>query len=436
MRRAARVPARIVNALRRVKLTGTIVDLDHGRTRSGAELAGLAHALVAREGIRAGQRIGMIAHASSDVFVAQLACMIAGATFVPLSWRATERELDAILASCGARVITVGELAAPAAEPIAIDPEAIVQRLFTSGTTGAPRGIAIRGRQLIENARATITTCALTDRDRVYACLPMFHTGGLNCLATPALAAGATVYVARFDARSAVTAISDHAITSIVAVPAMYERMLDAGLRAGSLRNALVGGAPVGETLRTRAKHAGLALRQGYGSTEAGPNLFDFGDDTVGWPVPNLEVRIELGELWLRGPQVSESGIDEDGWLHTGDLVECTARGYRIVGRAKDMYISGGENVYPAEVELAIAEHPDIAEVAVVGVADPKWGEVGAAMIVPRTAISTDALATWLRTRIAGYKVPRTWRVLDELPRTSTGKVARGVLRELVSQHG
>jgi fatty-acyl-CoA synthase len=454
-----------------MELAGTTIDLDTGATRTN--LRGLAArwaAELANLGVVAGDRVAVCALGTGDVFVLQAACGRLGAALVPLSWRASPRELAAILDgvrpaivlhdATGDELVTAADpfrrhanrsplhrralaslpqdpLLTPSIDPDP-DPDAIAQILFTSGTTGKPRGVVIRWRQLAANAEATRRTAFLTCTDRVLACLPLFHTGGLNCLATPVLALGGTVVVAsRFDAVQAVAAIDDCEITALIAVPSIYERLLDAGLAATpSLRVLLVGGAPVSPALLARCTERGLALRQGYGLTEAGPNCFDFGTDTVGEPV--LDARLVNGELWLRGPQVAGQYLvdgelvpatDGDGWLHTGDLLERSPRGYRVVGRKKDMYISGGENVYPAEVELALADHPAIAEVCVIGVADPTWGEVGLAAIVPRGDVDTAAVAAWARDRLAAYKIPKRWQLCDDLPRTASGKVARDELR-------
>jgi len=455
-----------------MELVGTLIDADTGRTRSPATVQRLAArwaaALAEEHGVAAGDRVAVLAHGSTDVFVLQAACGRLGAALVPLSWRATPSELADILACAAPKLVvhddhgglllgalpvrraTIGEL--PATEISAGGPlphaDAIAQILFTSGTTGRPRGVVIRWRQLAANAAATARSAGLTAADRVLACLPLFHTGGLNCLATPVLALGGTVVVApRFDAARALDAIHRYAITALIGVPAIYERLLEAGLdraRAKALRVLLVGGAPVAPALIARCRELGFRLRQGYGLTEAGPNLFDFGPTagpgvgTIGRPVAGLDAKLVEGELWLRGPYVADSYLidgelvaatDADGWLHTGDLLVETEYGYRVVGRRKDMFISGGENVYPAEVELALAGHPAIAEVAVIGVADPQWGEVGLAAIVPRAAIDPPALAAWARERLAAYKIPRRWELCDDLPRTASGKVARDELR-------
>jgi fatty-acyl-CoA synthase len=216
-----------------------------------------------------------------------------------------------------------------------------------------------------------------------------------------------------------------------------------------------------------RVREGGVAMKEGFGLTECGPNCFAMPTDeaphrpgSVGWPVPFLEMRLvredgsdvevgEPGELLLRGPQCfsgyfddaarTAEAFDADGWLRTGDLATRGADGdYRICGRRKEMFISGGENVYPGEVEAALVAHPAVAAVSVIGVPDPKWGEVGRAFVVPRAGrqVDADALLGWVRTRLAGYKVPRHVTLLPELPTLGSGKVDRGALRALARGDG
>ncbi|MBP9107386.1 MAG: AMP-binding protein, partial [Gemmatimonadaceae bacterium] len=231
-----------------------------------------------------------------------------------------------------------------------------------------------------------------------------------------------------------------------------------------SLRCFISGGAPCPVSLMERVRAAGYGMKEGFGLTECGPNCFSMPLDeaprrpgSVGWPVPFLEMRLarvdgseaepdEAGELLLRGPQMfsgyfddpvrTDESVTSDGWLRTGDLAVRDADGaYRICGRRKEMFISGGENVYPGEVESVLIEHPSVAEVAVIGVGDAKWGEVGRAFVVVRrgAAVVPDELLRWGRARLAAYKVPKGVTVLSELPRLGSGKVDRGALVALAS---
>jgi fatty-acyl-CoA synthase len=459
----------------------------------------LAAALDAR-GVAVGDRVAALAYNAREIFELLYACGRIGAMLVPLNWRLSSRELEVIVRDAAPALLAVGrgleeegaalaaacgvkrdldfgaetsayERAIADASPFAggahdRDRAAVV--LYTSGTTGTPKGAMLSWRQIAFNAEATIGACELDERDRCLGFLPLFHTGGLHCLATPLLRrGGAVVLMESFDASAAVRAIADHHITAAIAVPTVYEMLADAGLdreTAASLRVLLVGGAPCPPRLFERFDRLGCTLRQGYGLTEVGPNCFTFTPDdparrhAVGRPMPGTEARLwtdegreaapgEPGELQLRGPHVTlgylnkpeltAEALDAGGWFRTGDLASRDEAGdYVIVGRKKEMFISGGENVYPAEVERALAEHPGVAEVCVVGVPDARWGEVGMAVLVPRAGVDleAEALRRFARARLAGYKVPRRWEVVRELPRTTTGKIARAAVRALADR--
>jgi fatty-acyl-CoA synthase len=220
-----------------------------------------------------------------------------------------------------------------------------------------------------------------------------------------------------------------------------------------SLRRAVVGGAPMPEALLEEWSGRGVDIVQGYGLTEAAPNVLCVPPDDArrraGWagkPYPYVEVELSPeGELLVRGPNVfagywrnpeaTREAFTADGWLRTGDVAERDAEGfYRIRGRLKDMYISGGENVYPAEVEAVLHEHPAVADAAVVGVPDERWGEVGVAFVVPRGEVSEEALVRFVRERLARFKAPKAVRFVDALPRSGMNKVLKDELRASVTQ--
>lgn len=488
--------------------TPALIEAAYGRTMSYADLARAAHALACvleqRGRVRAGDRVAILCRTRSEVFEALYACARLGAVLVPLNWRLSQRELRGILDDCAPRVLIFdreheraardlaavsGTITAAMALDTCADgaefvpyprpsrtaemsawrpppPEHPAMILYTSGTTGTPKGAMLAWRQIAANAAHTRALCDLGPADRTLVFLPLFHTGGLHCLATPILSAGGTVVLMReFDARAAISAMAEHRITAIIAVPTIYEMLLAAGIGDATLglRWLLMGGAPPAPALFERYQAVGYALNQGYGLTEVGPNCFTLGmgapAGSVGGPVAGTEALLiddagaaidgpGVGELCLRGPHVTlgywqkpeetARALDARGFFHTGDIARRDDQGwYYIVGRKKDMYISGGENVYPAEIERVLLEHPAVAEAAVIGVPDERWGEVGLAVVAlsspsPDMPGDDDSLARmlgpWVRERLAGYKVPRRWHRLPELPRTPTGKVAKAEL--------
>jgi fatty-acyl-CoA synthase len=332
--------------------------------------------------------------------------------------------------------------------------------LYTSGSTGKPKGAILPHRQIFFNAVATTIGWEIGARDVAIVANPFFHTGGWHVFATPLWQRGGTVVLFdQFEPSAFLDAIVQERVTMAFGVPtqiAMMTQSTSWGRPMPSLRFLISGGAPCPEALGERVREAGISFRQGYGLTECGPNCFAISDEEavrrpgfVGWPAPFLEMRLsssgdepgEPGELLLRGPQMfagyfndpvrTAEAVDSDGWLHTGDLAVRDGDGaYRICGRKKDMFISGGENVFPGEVEAALSECPGVAEVVVVGVPDEKWGEVGRAFVLPRSGehITTDAVITHARRRLAGYKVPKSVVLVDDLPRLGSGKADRSAL--------
>lgn len=343
--------------------------------------------------------------------------------------------------------------------------------LYTSGSTGRPKGVVLPHRQLFFNALATTTGWQLGAGDIAPVATPLFHTGGWHVFTTPLLHVGGRVVVHdQFDTSSFLESLEAERCTVAFAVPTQIA-MMTADARWGrplpALRFLISGGAPCPGALASRVRDAGLEFREGFGLTECGPNCFATSGDlaasrpgTVGVPIPFLEMRLdagggreaapgEPGELLLRGPQMfagyfrdaarTAEAVDPDGWLHTGDLAERDANGvHRICGRRKEMYISGGENVFPGEVEAVLADCDGVAEVAVVGVADAKWGEVGRAFIVRRsgTELETEQVIAHARARLAGYKVPKSLMFVPELPRLGSGKVDRAALAMAAADDG
>ena len=449
--------------------------------------------LLRGEGVRRGDRVAVIAGNRAEVADLFFACTRLGAALVPLNWRLAPQELGAILRHAQAKLV-IGEArfreplesgragaidhwidldaeapkllrsASPIADDVELGPEDHALILYTSGSTGQPKGVIVPQRQIFYNAVATTTAWELDCSDIAPVATPFFHTGGWNVFATPLWHRGGTVVLFdQFDPSAFIDAIADERCTVALTVPTQLVMMSQAsswGRELPHLRYFISGGAPCSGALAAQVRAAGYTLREGYGLTECGPNCFAISSEEslqnpgkVGRPVPFLEMRLvsesgedvaegEPGELLLRGPQMfggylhdeirTGEALAPEGWLRTGDLATRGGDGlYAICGRRKEMYISGGENVFPGEVESALTGHSSIAEAVVVGVPHSVWGEVGCAFILARAgraAPSSDEVVAFARKNLAGYKVPRCVVVLDEFPRLGSGKPDRRAL--------
>jgi len=439
-------------------------------------------------GMGPGDRLAILASNRSEQLFLTLACGRLGLLVAPLNWRLASAELAPILRQFNptlligetglhplARDAEVGDRwrdldldvvpAVAGAEPthashhVAADDGWIV--LFTSGTTGAPKGAILPHRQVFWNAFATATGWGLGSDEVVPVSTPLFHTGGLNVLAAPVWQRGGTVVLLeRFDPAEFLAVLERERCTLAFAVPTQFVMLTELpawSQRLPSLRLVVSGGAACPPALAARIAAPGYAFREGFGLTEFGPNCFTGSDralhgesGTVGLPLPLVEAEIRdeagaalsrgtVGELWLRGPMAFAGYLDDpsrtaetlvEGWVRTGDLfVQDDAGEFAVRGRRKEMFISGGENVFPAEVEAVLAMHPDVAEVSVVGVADARWGEVGRAFVVSRNAaLSSEAVLGHARERLAAYKVPKQVTFLESLPRLGSGKCDRARL--------
>ncbi len=442
-------------------------------------------------GVGAGDRVGFLAGNTTDVFEALFACAKLSAILVPLNWRLAVPELQFIVGDCRPRVLIYeGGFAEAAAEldvPVKVmlgdpyeaakaesdpasigpvsathdDPWAI---MYTSGTTGRPKGALVTHGMFFWNAVNIGNAVGLTSRSTNLNVLPTFHTGGLNLYTTPCLHLGArSVNLREFDPDRLFWWLESGEITHFFGVPAIYQFLAEdphwehADLTA--VESWACGGAPMPVALLQRYADRGVVIRQGMGLTETSPTVFLTDEahaiskvGSVGKPCLHTEIRIvdedgqdvgvdEIGELWVRGPNVTpgywerpDANIESftDGWLHTGDAARRDADGYVfIVDRWKDMFISGGENVYPAEVEQVLFHHPSVKDVAVIGVPDERWGEVGLAVVVPRdpAAFAGDELLAYCQGKLARFKIPRHVAVTDELPRNAAGKVLKRDLR-------
>lgn len=348
----------------------------------------------------------------------------------------------------------------------AVDKETIAALIFTGGTTGLPKAAQVSHRMIAWNTLNTVIHDLYHD-DIYLNVFPMFHTGGLFVYTLPnVIMGGTTVLVRQFDPVQVLTLIEEEGVTLFAGVPTMYQMMTQAENWAeadlSSLRFCTSGGAPLPVPLvRKYTEEKDVRFKQGFGMTEFGPGIFALAPEdavdkagSIGRPNFYVDARIvdnqnrplppdEVGELVLKGPsfcsgyfgdaQATAEAVDDEGWFHTGDLARYDEEWYfTIVDRKKDMFISGGENVYPAEIEKALYEHPDVHMCAVVGIPDERWGEVGLACVVLEggSEVSGEELLAHLRDRLAGFKVPKRVELLDNLPISGAGKILKRELRD------
>jgi fatty-acyl-CoA synthase len=480
-----------------------VVDLASERRLSYAQfdarISHLATHLRDRQGIARGDRVAVLALNTTDTLEVQFACGRLGAVFLPLNTRLTVPELQFIVADAAPKVmihdadlaevaLSVAKLCNVASalllgpngayeaainaskpldrrEDVTLDDISTI--MYTSGTTGQPKGAIITHGMTFWNCVNLGGPAYISPSSVLLTVLPLFHTGGLNCYTNPVLHAGGTVMIMRaFDPAIALQLIGDPArgINAFFGVPAIYQFMAQHPLFEGADFSRLVicgvGGAPMPVPLLKVWEARGVALQQGYGMTETSPAVLTLDREdaarkagSAGKPVLHTEVRIvrpdgsdadvgELGELWVKGPNITpgywnrpdaNASSFTDGWLHTGDASRIDEEGfYYIVDRWKDMYISGGENVYPAEVENVLHQLSAIAEAAVIGIPDPQWGEVGMAIVAikPGQSVTEAEIAAHCAANLARFKCPRLIRFVDALPRNATGKIHKPTLRK------
>ena len=350
-----------------------------------------------------------------------------------------------------------------------LEAEDIAALIFTGGTTGLPKGAQISHRMIAWNTLNTVIHDILPG-DLTVNVFPMFHTGGLLVYTVPLMIVGGTVVlVRRFDPALVLDLIQEYRADFFAGVPTMYQMLTQApnwpDADLSSLRFCTSGGAPLPVTLVEQfGREKGVRFKQGFGMTEFGPGIFALAPEdairkagSIGRPNFFVDARVvdehnrplgpgEVGELVLKGPSLCSGYfnlpdamaevLDDEGWFHTGDLARYDEEWYfYIVDRKKDMFISGGENVYPAEIEQVLYRHPAVHQCAVIGVPDPKWGEVGKACVVlkPGTSVSEEELLSFLREHLAAYKVPKSVVFLDALPVSAAGKILKRELRERFS---
>lgn len=357
-------------------------------------------------------------------------------------------------------------LAAAVAEPMVMptqDGDATWYIIYTSGTTGKPKGVIQTFTMALANYLNIGVPSALTEADATLNLLPQFHVGGINLYTLPTFFAGGTAYVMRsFDPAKALKLLSEK-ISVFLGVPAVYLMLAQQPefeqLRFTRMRVWASGGAPLPVAVVERYAERGVIIRQGFGMSETGPTVFLIDQEhalskagAVGRPQLYVDVKVvdaagkalppgEAGELLIKGPGVTpgywqnpdktREAFTDDGWLISGDIARYDEDGYfYIVDRAKDMFISGGENVYPAEVENTLFRHPQVKEAAVIGVPDAKWGEVGLAVVAVKAAVPAEEIIAFCREHLAAYKIPKRVEFVDALPRNAAGKVVKPELRQ------
>ncbi|MGH9300856.1 MAG: acyl-CoA synthetase [Acidimicrobiales bacterium] len=482
-----------------------IRDLATKRSFTYRELDRRADAVAAHFGslgIGRGDRIALLAHNGVEYFDIQFACARTGVICVMLNWRLTVSELEYIVNDSSPRLLVHDVEFAPVAqelqrlcsitellmvdsgspdspyeqavtkavdqpvERVVLTHDDVITIMYTSGTTGLPKGAMITCGMNLWNA-VNLGIPAGIGLDTVHlSVLPLFHTGGLNCFCNPVLHAGGTVVIQKmFDPGETLRVLGDptHGITHFFAVPAPYQFMMQhpdfASTDLSRLRLAGVGGAPCAEAILKAWIDRDVMISQGFGMTETSPAciFLDAGDalrkiGSVGKGLLHTEFRIvavdgsdcapgQMGELWVAGPHITpgywnapDATADafEGRWLKTGDAARRDDEGFVfIVDRWKDMYISGGENVYPAEVENVLYQLPEVAEAAVIGVPNDRWGEVGLAVVVLKPGLTVDrtTVQQHCARQLAKFKVPADIAIVDALPRNATGKVLKRELR-------
>ncbi|WP_372603135.1 class I adenylate-forming enzyme family protein [Actibacterium sp.] len=471
-------------------------DLGTGQDWSFARVNAAADAVaqgLRAAGLTAGDRLAILCLNRAEFFVTLFACQKTGIILCPLNWRQPAPELIDTLTGvapraliCEAGLAEVGKAVADQMQidlfdidttlagwiangdaPALADPVPATRPwylLFTSGTTGRPKAVIQTARMSWANTVNISQAIGLTPGDSAVCFLPLFHTAGINLYTLPMfLTGGQSSLFPKFEPNQLLDLIRQGQVNQFFGVPAIYQAFslmpeLDS-IDWTSIRCAC-GGAPLPEPLIRLFAQKGAKVLNGFGMTETGPTVFLMDParaeekiGSVGRAQMLTDMRLDgvapgqpgEGEIQLRGPNITPGyfGNDAatrdtftaDGWLRTGDIGRRDADGYVfVIDRMKDMFISGGENVYPAEVERLLNSHPDILEAAVVGQADAKWGEVGAAFVIlrPGHSLDPDSLRPWCRDRIAAYKVPVRFSVMDDFPRTAAGKVRKPDLRKIL----
>ncbi len=473
---------------------------DSGRSFSYRELydrsSALAQKLRATYGIGRGDRVAILALNEPETIFLFCALQRLGAILVPINFRFAAREIDHVLGDAAPKLFIYQEAFAEICAKLTAKPaqslpfggraglaallfsdaparssemegefDAPVMILYTSGTTGSPKGALITNKMLFWNSVNTGLRLNITQGDSAVIFHPFFHTSGWNVLTTPFFHHGARIILLKkFDPARVLELSEEEGATILFGVPTMMDRMARseafARVNLKSVRYSIVGGEPMPVGLIRTWAAKGIPVRQGFGLTEFGPNVFSLNEEdavrkigSIGFPNFYVDVKIvdpvsgaelvnpnSVGELCLRGPactpgywqneKASREAIRE-GWFYTGDLVRRDEDGYFfVVGRRKDMFISGGENVYPAEVEQFLSTHQSLREVAVVGTQDATWGEAGLCYYSTENGVSLDEgeLRAFCQSGLAKYKVPKSFVHMPDLPKGDSGKILKRAL--------
>jgi fatty-acyl-CoA synthase len=436
-----------------------------------------------------GDRIAVLANNEIEYIILLFAAQRLGAILVPINYRLTSREVEHILSDCQPKLVVYQNeyknqfMDSPSAKQslALMGPESFQSKIqsgdkevelvpfvgqdddpamiiYTSGTTGAPKGAIITHKMIFWNSINTTLRLNIAQTDCAVIFLPLFHTGGWNVLTTPFFHRGAKIILLKkFDGDQILKLSDSENSTLLFGVPTTMDMMArsesfsQVGLK--HLRYAIVGGEPMPIRLIETWDQKGVKIRQGYGLTEFGPNVFSLNEEdsirkigSIGFPNFYTEAKIvdadgkelgpnQIGELLLKGPMCmagywqnpkATAETIVDGWLKTGDLVRRDDEGYYYVaGRKKDMYKSGGENVYPAELEQIISRLPGIQEVAVIGVPDDRWGEVGKAFIVKKSDLTELEIQNHCSQNLAKFKIPKFFKFVESLPKGDSGKILK-----------
>lgn len=457
-----------------------------------------AHLLKNKFGVEKEDRVAILSINSMEYVILFFAIQKLGAIMLPLNFRLAAPELSYQLEDADVKTLlyeeafdeTVGKLSFTPPNKAVIDGENGISDelfvtagetveetdhagdfedpcmiLYTSGTTGRPKGAIITHKMLFWNSINTGLRLNLTQHDVSITFAPFFHTGGWNVLTTPMLHRGAKIILMKkFDPDKVLELCDDEKVSILFGVPTMMDMMYRTDQFAKSslktVRYAVVGGEPMPLNLIDIWEEKGVPVRQGYGLTEFGPNVFSLNEEdskrkigSIGFPNFYIDTRVvddsgndvsqgEPGELILKGPVCMKGYWNNpeatkktivNGWLHTGDIVRVDEDGYYyVIDRKKEMFISGAENVYPAEVEHVFRTHPAVRDIAVIGVPDEKWGESGKAFIVRNEGFETteEEFQSWAKDQLAKYKVPKHYAFIEELPKSDSGKILKRKLKE------